>query len=110
MIGSSRLHRGTGRFRHGVNSIPNVMRFTSDDFTPHLKHKNYVAPQEEPETVYVNMKIDSEEDLETKYVQLFIDTKRNVSKLFKRNALYFFYLVVNSGMITLLFHLFRWKF
>jgi hypothetical protein len=85
MIASSHLHRGADRLRHRINSIPDVMNFPSNNFIPHFRRdSNYPIPreeeeeEEEPETVYVNMKIDSDEDSETQYVNLFIDTKQNV--------------------------------
>ncbi len=82
MVASSRLHREIGRFRPGINSIPEMINPPSNNFIPYFKRATnfaVAAPEEEPETVYINMKVDSEEEPETKYVNLVIDTKRNVN-------------------------------
>jgi hypothetical protein len=76
MVASTRLHRGADGLRHRINSIPDNVKFPDDDFVPQLKRNNYAVPseEEEPETVYVDMNIDSGEESETKYVNLIIDT------------------------------------
>jgi hypothetical protein len=79
MIDSNRLHRGADRRQYQNYAIPDVMNYPSYDFASQVNRNNYAMPQEEqePETVYVSMHIDSEEDdddLETKYVKLVINT------------------------------------
>ncbi len=76
MVGSSRLHRGAERLYHRMNSIPDIKNI------PHYRREiaNGISSEEdEPETLIVNLKIDSEEEPETKYVNLFINTKQNVN-------------------------------
>jgi hypothetical protein len=81
MVPSNRLHRGADRL-YRINPMLDRIRFPYND---QLRRNNYpISPEEEeaePETVYVNMKIDSDEDedAETHYVNLLIDTKRNVN-------------------------------
>jgi hypothetical protein len=80
MVASSRLHRGADQFYQRFNSIPNVMRYPSNNFIPYFQRNQNYAIEPEPETVYVNMKIESAEEPEaqyvepeTEYVNLFID-------------------------------------
>ena len=92
MVASSRLHRGADRLYHRVNSIPDVRAIPSNHFIPHFRrHINHPIPRneqenDEPETVLVNLKVDSDEQPQTKYVNLYIDTKRkvNISSLFSK--------------------------
>jgi uncharacterized protein YukJ len=76
----ARLHQETDRVRRRLNPIPDLITFASNDIADRLKRYVYMKKTEEDsDTVYVNLKIDSEEDLETKYVNLYIDTKRDVN-------------------------------
>jgi hypothetical protein len=82
MVAPSRLHRQTNRFRHRINRMPKGMKFASTDADRHLNRNGYArtpVEEQEPETVYVNMQIHSEDEFETKYVNLYIDTGRNVN-------------------------------
>ena len=81
MIASTRLHRGADSFRYQNYGVPDVMNYPSYDFASQVQRNNYAIPQQEqePETVYVDMNIESEEDddePETKYVKLAINTNR----------------------------------
>ena len=67
------------------NVIPDVASTPMNEILPHYRRNiKYIIPHEkqlehdddeEPETVFVDMRIDSDE--ETHVVNLFIDTKRN---------------------------------
>lgn len=69
-----------------MNVIPDVESTPMNEFIPHYRQNmKYAVPHEkqleqddyeQPETVFVDLKIDSSE---THYVNLFIDTKRNFS-------------------------------
>jgi len=76
----ARLHQETDRVRRRLNPIPDLITFASDDIADRLKRYVHTKKsEEESDTVYVNLKVDSEEDLETKYVNLYIDTKRDIN-------------------------------
>jgi CRISPR/Cas system CSM-associated protein Csm5 (group 7 of RAMP superfamily) len=80
MITLARLHQETDRIRRRLNPIPDLITFASNDIADRLKrYVKMKASGEESDTVYVNLKIDSEEDLETKYINLYIDTKQDVT-------------------------------
>ncbi|CAF4170338.1 unnamed protein product [Rotaria sordida] len=72
-----------------INSMPNAIKDSSNDLILYPKRNNYAISSKEetePETLYVNMNVGSNEVLETKYVNLFIDTKsyvNNIIDLFK---------------------------
>jgi hypothetical protein len=75
-----RLHEEVDKIRRRLNPIPDLITFASNDVADRLKrHVHMKALDEEPDTVYINMKIDSGEDVEPKYVNLYVDTKRDVN-------------------------------
>ena len=60
--------------------MPDMITFASSNIADRLKRYVHTKQSDEDsDTVYVNLKVDSEEDLETKYVNLYIDTKRDVN-------------------------------
>jgi len=80
MAALARLHQETDRIRRRLNPMPDLITFASNDITDRLKR--YIRTKqsdEDADTVYVNLKVDSGEDLETKYVNLYVDTKRNLN-------------------------------
>ncbi|CAF3772918.1 unnamed protein product [Rotaria sp. Silwood1] len=82
MAASNNLHKRVNQVRDRINPMSNVINYPSNNLIPYPKQDNYAIPSQEetqPETVFINMKIDPEEDLETKYVYLFIDTKPYVN-------------------------------
>jgi hypothetical protein len=76
----ARIHEEVDTIRRRLNPTPDLITFASDDVADRLKRYVHVkASEEEPDTVYISMKVDSGEDVETKYVNLYIDTKRDVN-------------------------------
>jgi hypothetical protein len=43
------------------------------------RYVNTKQPEDDLDTVYVDLKIDSEENVDTKYVNLYIDTNRDIN-------------------------------
>ncbi|UJR13410.1 hypothetical protein I4U23_000425 [Adineta vaga] len=70
-----------------ANPLWNAMRYSSGQY--HQRNNYPISPEQEeaePETVYVKMSVDSDEepqaqtDLETKIINVYIDTKRRLSR------------------------------
>ena len=57
-----------------------VMNFASDRAVHRFQRKSQRGlSEEEPQTVFVDMQVDADEELETKYVNLYIETGGSVN-------------------------------
>jgi hypothetical protein len=80
MASLARLHQEIDGIRQRLNPMPDLITFASNDIADRLKRYVHMKDdEEETDTVYVNLKVNSEEDLETKYVNLYVDTKRDIN-------------------------------
>ncbi len=80
MAALARLHQEADRIRRRLNPVPDLITFASNDIADRLKRYIHTKQSnEDSDTVYVDLKINSEEDLDTKYINLYIDTKRDLS-------------------------------
>lgn len=80
MVALARLHEEVERVRRHLNPMPDLITFASNDAADRLKRYIHTKrSDEDDETVYVNMKVNSEEDLPPKYINLYIDTKRDMN-------------------------------
>ena len=71
MIPSSRLHQGAHVLTQSNNNFPSIMKVPR--FRRRSRPRSRFIQEKEPDTVYVNMKIDSEEQIpETQYVYVYI--------------------------------------
>lgn len=84
MLALARLHEQAERVRRQLNPVPDLITFASNDAADRLKRYIHTKrSDDDDETVYVNLKVNSEEDLPPKYINLYVDTKRDM------NAKYF---------------------
>ena len=80
MVALARLHEEAERIRQHLNPMPDLITFASNDAAVRLKRYIHTKRfDEDDETVYVNLKVNSEEDLPPKYINLYIDTKRDMN-------------------------------
>lgn len=81
MIPPSRLHQGADRLVHQNNYFPSVMTIPPLTnlfryYRRRMRPRNQLKREDEPETVYINMKIENQEQVpETQYVHLYINKK-----------------------------------
>ena len=80
MAALTRLHEETERLRRYFHPMPDLITFTSNDVADRLRrHVRSKQSDESEDTVYVNLKVNSEEDLPPKYINLYVDTKRDIT-------------------------------
>jgi len=81
----ARLHNEVNRIRQHLNPIPDLITFASNDIAPRLKRYIQTKQTNENEQYfYGNFRSDSTEDeLQTKYINLYIDTERDFNENYK---------------------------
>lgn len=80
MTALARLHQEADKIRRRLNPMPDLITFASNDIANRVKRNIHTKNlEEDSDTVYVNLNVDSEEDLEPKYINLYIDTNRKIN-------------------------------